>query len=80
MNEYVLRRSVGAPLAAYLPPRVLVAGAGEHGGRAAQRDHLQVLPPELGGHRELLPALPACLALTELSHHGRVVGHLAAQF
>lgn len=66
----------GVPIA-YLPPRVLVAGAGEHGGGAAQRHDLQVLAAELGRHGELLPALPARLALAELRHHRRVVGHLA---
>lgn len=60
----------------HLPPGVLVPGTGEHGGGSAQGDDLQILPAELAGHRELLPALPARRALAELRHHGRVVRHL----
>lgn len=60
----------------YLPPSILVPGAREHGGRPAERDHLEVLPPELCGHRELLPALPAGRPLAELRHHRRVVADL----
>lgn len=63
--------------AAYLSPRVFVSGAREHGGRAAQRYNLKIFPPKLGGHGELLPALPARLPLAELRYHRRMMGHLA---
>lgn len=60
----------------YLPPGVLVPAAEELCGGAAERHDLQVLPAELGGHGELLPAAPARRALAVLREHRRVVGHL----
>jgi hypothetical protein len=64
----------------HLSPGVFVPGADKGGGRAPHRDDLEVLPPELGGHGELLPALPARLPLAELRHHRRVVRYLTPHF
>lgn len=64
-------------IVSYLSPRVSVVRLIEADGSAPQRDHLQVFPAELGGHGELLPALPASRALAPHRDHGRVVRYLA---
>lgn len=58
-----------------LAPRVVVSGGGKEEVGDTERDHLQVLPSELAGHGELLPAHPAA-TLAVLGQHRGVVAYL----